>query len=136
VSILPEMIVGLGVGLALFGILKFLAFWLRRSRAAVYLWPAGMVAWGWLCLWLQSSVFPTGRIASRAVRAILFLGTVTNLPFLGPADFVLRSLAGFSPWLIVPATSVVGWAAWYGIVRIVEWRVRANKPDALSLIPR
>jgi hypothetical protein len=129
------ILLGLLVALGFCGLWRFFIWFLesRRERihwrAARYLWPTAMLAWGWTMAVLDLEGVSRGPVFD----SIFVIYALANLPALIVLIPVLRLCAQLAIWQSAIIASIAMWAASYLIVRLAEWRAWLNAPISLHI---
>jgi hypothetical protein len=141
ISIWREALIGLAAGLVWYGSWKVLAHLVnregaKRRKTLRYLVPTAMLAGSWVVfLALSGSRWPTQGVVGLLLNAPLFLFILTDAPALLVSSSLLNLavVAGLPPLYQGLMASAAAWLAWFGIIRLCEWRREVNARVSLRI---
>jgi hypothetical protein len=141
ISIWREALIGLAAGLVWYGSWKVLAHLVkregaRRTKTLRYWLPTAMLAGSWIVLLaLSGSRWPTQGVVGLLLNAPLFLFILADAPalLLSSGLLNLAVVAGLPPLYQGLMGSAVAWLAWFGIIRLCEWRGDVNACVSLRI---
>jgi hypothetical protein len=141
ISIWREALIGLAAGLVWYGSWKVLAHLVQRERAKGgrtlrYLVPTAMLAGSWVVfLALSGSRWPTEGLLALVLNGPLFLFILADAPalLLSGGLLNLAFVAGLPPVYQGLMASAAAWLAWFGIIRLWEWRWEVNARVSLRI---
>jgi hypothetical protein len=141
ISIWREALIGLSAGLVWYGTWRGLARLvkreqMKRTKTLRYLVPTAMLAGSWVVLLaLSGSRWPTQGVVGLLLNAPLFLFILADAPalLLSGGLLNLAVVAGLPPLYQGLMGSAVAWLAWFGIIRLCEWRCDVNARVSLRI---